>query len=170
MTGLERNAEVVHLASYAPLLAHAEGWQWTPDLIWFDNLQAYGTANYYVQKMYSTNKGTHVLPMLSNKIPLTGQNKLYAMASLDKNTREIILKMVNGSEQPQISEVTLNGAGKLSSKGKLIVLTGESMDAVNSFERPKQIAPLETDIVVKGKKVNLTLAPNSFSVVRIKMN
>ena len=170
MTGLERNAEVVHLASYAPLLAHAEGWQWTPDLIWFDNLQAYGTANYYVQKMYSNNKGTHVLPMLSNNTPLTGQNKLYATAALDKNTKEVILKIVNGSDQPQSSEITLNGAGKLSSKGKSFVLTGESMDAVNSFERPKQIAPQEKDIVVKGKKVSLTLAPNSFSVVRIKMN
>jgi alpha-N-arabinofuranosidase len=170
MTGLERNAEVVHLASYAPLLAHAEGWQWTPDLIWFDNLQAYGTANYYVQKMYSTNKGTHVLPMLSNKTPLTGQNKLYATAALDKISNEVFLKLVNGSDQPQSSEITLTGIGKLSSKGKLIVLTGDSPEAVNSFERPKQIAPVEKEIAVKGKKVSLTLPPSSFSVVKIKIN
>jgi alpha-L-arabinofuranosidase len=61
MTGLERNADVVHLTSYAPLFAHAEGWQWTPDLIWFDNLNAYGTANYHVQKLFANNKGTHTL-------------------------------------------------------------------------------------------------------------
>jgi alpha-N-arabinofuranosidase len=170
MTGLERNAEVVHLASYAPLLAHAEGWQWTPDLIWFDNLQAYGTANYYVQKMYSTNRGTHVLPMLSNKAAVTGQNKLYATAALDKPSKEIILKLVNGSDQPQSTEVTLTGTGKLNSTGKLIVLTGDSMEAVNTFERPKQIAPVEKDVAIKGKKVSLSLPPSSFSVVRIKMN
>src|SRR5665647_3500847 len=47
MTGLERNAAVVNLASYAPLFAHVDGWQWTPDLIWVNNLQSYGTPNYY---------------------------------------------------------------------------------------------------------------------------
>ena len=57
MTGLERNADVVRMASYAPLFAHVDGWQWTPDLIWVNNLQVYGTPNYYVQKLYSTNKG-----------------------------------------------------------------------------------------------------------------
>ena len=51
MTGLERNADVVSMASYAPLFAHVDGWQWTPDLIWVDNLRTYGTPNYYVQKI-----------------------------------------------------------------------------------------------------------------------
>src|SRR5690606_37181502 len=46
LTGLERNADVVVMASYAPLFAHADGWQWTPDLIWVNNLNAYGTPNY----------------------------------------------------------------------------------------------------------------------------
>ena len=66
MTGLERNAEVVHMASYAPLLAHVDAWQWRPDLIWFDNLQTFGTPNYYVQKMFSTHRGTHVIPVLQS--------------------------------------------------------------------------------------------------------
>ena len=57
MTGLERNADIVFMASYAPLFAHVDGWQWTPDLIWFDNLRSYGTADYYVQKLFSNNKG-----------------------------------------------------------------------------------------------------------------
>ena len=61
MTGLERNADIVHLTSYAPLFAHAEGWQWTPDLIWFNNLESYGTPNYYVQKLFSNNKGTDLI-------------------------------------------------------------------------------------------------------------
>ena len=53
MTGLERNADVVNMASYAPLLAHVDAWQWRPDLIWFDNLTTIGTPNYYVQKFFS---------------------------------------------------------------------------------------------------------------------
>jgi alpha-N-arabinofuranosidase len=42
------------MASYAPLFAHVDAWQWTPDLIWFNNLKSFGTANYYVQKLFST--------------------------------------------------------------------------------------------------------------------
>ncbi len=66
MTGLERNAEVVHMASYAPLFAHLEGWQWTPNLIWADNLSVYGTPNYYAQQLFSRNRGDVVLPTLNN--------------------------------------------------------------------------------------------------------
>ena len=98
MTGLERNAEVVNLCSYAPLFAHVDGWQWTPDLIWFDNLNAYGTPNYYVQKLFSNNRGTQVLPIMLGDQPLTGQNGLYASAALDQKSNEVILKLVNASE------------------------------------------------------------------------
>ena len=63
MTGLERNANVVQLASYAPLFAHVEAWQWNPNLIWFDNLRSMGTPSYYVQKLFSTNRGTTILPI-----------------------------------------------------------------------------------------------------------
>jgi alpha-L-arabinofuranosidase len=69
MTGLERNADVVRMASYAPLFAHVEGWQWTPNLIWADNLRVYGTPNYYVQQLFSRNRGDVVLPV-SNNAPI----------------------------------------------------------------------------------------------------
>ena len=69
ITGLERNADVVTMASYAPLFAHVDAWQWTPDLIWFDNLRSYGTPNYYVQKVYATNQGTHLLPLAGPERP-----------------------------------------------------------------------------------------------------
>ena len=75
MTGLERNADVVNMASYAPLLAHVDAWQWRPDLIWFDNLTTIGTPNYYVQKLFSNYKGTRVVPVLSDGKALTGQEE-----------------------------------------------------------------------------------------------
>src|SRR5690606_35588460 len=95
MTGLERNADVVYMTSYAPLFAHVNRWQWTPDLIWFDNLSSYGTANYFVQKMYANHTGTHTLPIKRNAENITGQNGLYASASIDQRTGEVILKLVN---------------------------------------------------------------------------
>lgn len=168
MTGLERNAEVVNLASYAPLFAHAEGWQWTPDLIWFDNLNSYGTANYYVQKMYSTNRGSHVLTTLNNNAPLTGQNGLYASSVLDKKTNEIIIKLVNASDKEQTAKVQVDGVAKLDSKGKMTVLKSNSKTAQNSFQNPAEVAPVDSQIKIKGKTIEASLAPNSFSVIRVK--
>ena len=170
MTGLERNAEVVTMCSYAPLFAHVEGWQWTPDLIWFDNLNSYGTPNYYVQKLYANHKGTHVLSMLSNDTPVTGQDKVYASAVWDKNTNEVIIKVVNASDREQTKEIVLEGAAKVNSKATLIILKSETLDGVNSLAEPKKISPAEQILNLKGKKLSLPLAPNSFSVVKVKLS
>jgi len=166
MTGLERNADVVHLASYAPLFAHAEGWQWTPDLIWFDNLTAYGTPNYYVQKLFSNNKGTHTLAVKNGNENVTGQNSLYSSAVWDKNTKEVIVKIVNGSDKAVAPEIQLQGK-KLNAKATLTTLKSD-LNAINSFQEPTHIKPEETTIDVKGKLVTVNLAPYSFTVVRIK--
>ena len=74
MTGFERNADVVHMCTYAPLFAHVQGWQWRPDLIWFDNMNSVRSVNYYVQQLYGHNSGTNVLNTFENKLPLTGQD------------------------------------------------------------------------------------------------
>lgn len=63
MTGLERNADVVCMASYAPLFAHMDGWQWTPNLIWTDNLRVLRTPSYYVQQLFMHHRGDVVLPV-----------------------------------------------------------------------------------------------------------
>jgi len=63
MTGMERNADVVHLSSYAPLFGHIDAWQWRPNMIWCDNLRVMGTPNYHVQKLFSRNRGDVVLPI-----------------------------------------------------------------------------------------------------------
>lgn len=167
MTGLERNADVVYLASYAPLLAHAEGWQWTPDLIWFDNLKAYATPNYYVQKLFGNNKGTHILSVKANNENVTGQNNLYASAVWDKNTKEIIIKIVNASDKPQNPEIVLAGAGKLNTKVSLTVLTS-SLNDVNSFQEPAKVKPAESTITIKGKSIKTEFAPYSLSIVKVK--
>ena len=170
LTGLERNADVVNMASYAPLFAHIDGWQWTPNLIWVDNLRSYGTANYQVQKMYATNKGTQVIPMLyKNNAPATGQDSLYASATRDKNTNELIIKIVNTLGKTQTAEVKLEGQQKANDKARLIVLKSDDLEAVNSLDNPSVIMPIETTVGVKGKTINLTLPPYSFSLIRVKL-
>jgi len=160
MTGLERNADVVNMVSYAPLFAHVDGWQWTPDLIWFNNLTSYGTANYYVQKLFSTNKGTNVLSILKDNKPLTGQQGIYASASFDKDSHEIILKLVNADSNTQTRIIQLQTNKRIEPKARLTVLHSE---------KPDEVKPVDSEIVLKGKNAELTLPSYSLTVVKIKV-
>ena len=104
MTNIERNADIVHMATYAPLFAHVEGWQWRPDMIWFDNLKSVRTCSSYVQQLYSHNKGTNVVPLTMDKKPVGGQegeDGLFASAVWDNNTQEYIVKVINTSDKAQ---------------------------------------------------------------------
>jgi len=168
MTGLERNADVVSMASYAPLFAHVDGWQWTPDLIWVDNLRSYGTPDYYVQKLFSLNKGTKVVPITLNNEVLTGQDSLYATASIDEKTSDLIIKVVNASGRMQKNTIALEGAKKGTRQGQLTVLKSDDLYGVNSFDQPQHIAPKESTITCKGNKIDWEAAPYSFSVLRLK--
>lgn len=169
MTGLERNADVVVMASYAPLFAHAEGWQWTPDLIWVDNLRSYGTTNYQVQKLFSLNKGTHVVPVLLDNKAVSGQDGYYASATIDRKTNELILKVVNSTDKKQSGAFLIEGAAKVQGKGSLTVLSSPDLETVNSFEVPDAVSPKVSQISIKNKKINLDLNPYSVNMVRVKI-
>jgi len=170
MTGMERNADVVCMASYAPLFAHAEGWQWTPDLIWVDNLHTYGTPNYYVQKLFSINKGTNVVSMLQDNKPLAGQDSLYASAAIDKNTNELIIKIVNASSKSQVREIQVDGVKKLNENAQITVLKSAELTDMNSFAQPSKVQPNEMSLKLKGKKISIPLDPYSLSVIKVKMS
>ncbi|KAI9452838.1 alpha-L-arabinofuranosidase domain protein [Russula earlei] len=169
MTGLERNADVVSMASYAPLLAHTEGWQWTPDLIWFDNLHAYPTPNYYVQKLYGNNKGTQTVPITLNNEAVAGQDSLYASAAIDQTSHELIIKIVNAAGKAQQGNILLEGINKLDTKAQLTLLQNNNTEAVNSFDGIVNIAPQQQEMAIKDKTASLLLAPYSFAVIRIKI-
>ena len=76
MTGMERNSDVVELASYAPLFANVNGIQWHPDLIYYDSSRCFGTPSYYVQQLFGQNRGDVVLPTtVVIAGPATNQNQ-----------------------------------------------------------------------------------------------
>lgn len=165
MTGLERNADIVYLSSYAPLLAHVDGWQWTPDLIWFDNLKSFGTPNYYVQKLFANNRGTHVVPVQANGKPLTGP-KVYATAAIDRNTNELILKLVNATADDQPAEVRVDGTKGMRA-GSITVLKSDDPAAVNSLDEPLRVSPQTRPFKASGKKLDVVLDPLSLTVIRV---
>lgn len=169
MTGLERNAAVVNMASYAPLFAHVDGWQWTPDLIWVDNLHIYGTPDYYVQKLFSLNKGSQVVPITLNNDVVAGQDSLYASAVIDALQNELIIKIVNASANEQKANFSVEGVKKLAKQVKIVSMQSGNLTKVNSFDDSKAITPLETAMAVKSKNVEYKIAPYSFNVLRMKM-
>jgi alpha-N-arabinofuranosidase len=170
MTGLERNAGVVQMASYAPLLAHVDGWQWKPDLIWFNNLGVMPTPNYYVQKLYATNKGSEVVPMLyKDNLPATGQDSLYASATIDKTTNELILKIVNAASTAQSAKVNMEGAKKIGSKANVITLQNADLEAENTFTSPAVVVPVDTIVNTQKEAIEVELKPYSLYVIRVKL-
>jgi Alpha-L-arabinofuranosidase len=163
MTGLERNADVVAMASYAPLFAHKDAWQWTPDLIWVDNLSVVRTPNYYVQQMFCHNRGDTVLP---TEVSDTSPDTIFTSAARDEENGEIIVKIVNPGDMPTPVAVVLDGATPV--QAHRIVLGGLSLDLVNTFDRPDAVTPVAGAVTVIAGSIAHVLPPHSFTVLRIK--
>jgi alpha-L-arabinofuranosidase len=174
MTGIERNADIVHMATYAPLFAHVEGWQWRPDAIWYDNLRMFKSVSYYVQQLYAMNKGSHVLSLTMNKKPVAGQpgqDGLFASAVFEQSTGEVIVKVVNTSDKVQPVSIQLQGI-KGAATAKTITLCHTGMDDENTLDNPEKIIPQSgTCKVDAGKGASLItddMPAKSFRIYKVK--
>jgi alpha-L-arabinofuranosidase len=166
MTGLERNADVVQLASYAPLLAHVDAWQWSPNLIWFDNLRSVGTPSYYVQQLFGQHKGTTVLPVTITGLPTSGLEGVFASAARDAKSGDLIVKLVNPGPQARDVKLALNGITPAAG-GRRIVLTGDP-SAENSLQRPTIVVPREEPIAQLAAGHVERLGPHSLTILRLR--
>ncbi|MDO4759084.1 MAG: alpha-L-arabinofuranosidase C-terminal domain-containing protein [Rikenellaceae bacterium] len=173
MTGLERNADVVRMATFAPLLAHVEGWQWRPDLVWFDNLRMMRSSSYYVQQLYATNRGTASLPITLDGAPAAGkelQRGLYASAVIDEEQRCYIVKVANLAEEAQPIEIVLEGLKrntKLAAVAERTILVTDDPMAENTLDNPTRIAPYTELVPMTGRALNTVQAARSFAVYKI---
>ncbi len=171
MTGLERNADIVHMATYAPLFAHVEGWQWRPDMIWFDNLKSVRSVSYYVQQLYAHNKGTNVVPLTMNNKPVTGaegQKGLFASAVWDKDSQSYIVTVVNTSDEAQPLSLTFAGMKKkeVLSKGVCIKLQSTDPDKDNTLDNPQAIVPVQTEVSAMGNAFDTQIEPKTFAIYK----
>ena len=180
MTGFERNADIVHMTTPAPLFAHVDGWQWRPDQIWYDQTQMFKTVSYYVQQLYATNAGTNVLsltmPATGKKQPqpvanLDGQNGLFASAAYDANANEVIVKVANTSKETQPVQLNLTGI-TTSGIAQTLSLCHQGMDDENSIQRPELITPQQGTVAVTADKKQAVISDQlpamSFRIYRIK--
>ena len=181
MTGLERNADVVEMATYAPLFAHVEGWQWRPDMIWYDNLKMFKSVSYYVQQLYAMNRGTNVLSITTpdatgkKAIPVAGQegqNGLFASSVFDATTGEVLIKVVNTSKQPQAVTINLQGMKGEHTAQTLTLSHNGSMDDENTIAEPEKITPKPGTVQLQADKkqaiLNDQLPAMSFRLYRVK--
>jgi len=164
LTGLERNGDVVHLASYAPLLAKKGFTQWTTDLIFFDNVNILLTPNYHVQKMFMTNQGDYWFDKIISKNE--ADTTLAASCVLDSKTGDIMLKMVNYSDIGKPMKVNLGKFGKIVPQAEQTVLSGLPGDE-NTFENLQKVVPV-TSVIEVAKSFDYIAPPMSLTVIRIK--
>ncbi|MBO7344082.1 MAG: carbohydrate binding domain-containing protein [Alistipes sp.] len=166
MTTLERNADIVHMTAYAPLFAHVKGWQWRPDLIWFDNLRVARSVSYYVQQMYARNRGTHVVPLQMQRTPV-GEDGLFASATWDATSEEWIVKVVNTSVDPLPVHIVLDGVRTVDDVAQVTTLDCSDYDLDNTVESPNTILPQQSPVATSGNAVETTIPAKTFALYRI---
>jgi len=164
MISLERNGDVVRMASYAPLLAKKGFTQWKIDMIFFDNVTICPTPNYYVQKMFSANQGDFYFDKVISKDKK--DTTLAASCVQDNKTGDVILKMVNFGNTPKPMKINLSGFKNIAPEALQTVISGAG-DAENTFENPKKVIPVETSIKV-SKALEYAAPAMSLTIIRIK--
>jgi len=164
ITGMERNGDIVQMASYAPMLAKKGFTQWTTDMIFFDNVNILLTPNYHVQKMFMNNQGDYYFDKVVTKDE--SNNLLAASCVQDSKTGDVILKLVNAGTDAKPMKVDLSRFKGMQAKAQIEVLQGVADDE-NAFEDLQKIKPTKSDYTVKNK-FEYQAPAMSLTVIRIK--
>ena len=148
LTAIERNADQVIMASYAPLLAKQGNTQWNPDLIYFNNRQVQLTPSFHIQKMWGEHAGDFYLT--SDVEQPTGLERVVFSIVKDEESGDVILKLVNASEGD--CEVKLNflNLNKPEIISQVETVTAASLDAENTFETPDVVVPIQSEMTVEN--------------------
>ncbi|MFZ6765554.1 alpha-L-arabinofuranosidase C-terminal domain-containing protein [Undibacterium sp. Di26W] len=183
MTGMERNADIIEMSCYAPLLVNVNpgGMQWRSNLIGYDAQTSYGSPSYHVQKMFNTYLGDVSLPLVAENIQTqTWQPKakkdqpapaakqvptLFFSATTSEQRGEIYLKVVNAIGTPQMVKVDLAGPIKVAPEGKAIILRSNAPDDTNTIDVPGKIVPVTSAAHGLGSQFNYSFAPYSVTVL-----
>ena len=165
MTGMERNSDIVIMASYAPMFVNVNpgGMQWETDLIGYDALNSYGSPSYWAQVLFANHLGTEVVASdLAN-----GGPRIYTSVTRDQEKHKLFVKVVNASSEAAHLNITVDGISSVAREAKLITLSGKSPNATNSISNPKAVVPVEQVIPVAGKNFEHSFAPYSINVLEL---
>ncbi|HVZ64743.1 MAG TPA: alpha-L-arabinofuranosidase C-terminal domain-containing protein [Lacunisphaera sp.] len=164
LTSLERNGDVVRLASYAPLFSRRGHTQWTPDMIYFNATQVFPSLNYTAQQLFMHNRGDINLP--ASLDGLAAGARLAASAVRDRRSGDLIIKLVNGDDTPRALSIRLAGAATLPATAQRTVFGGVAADTANADDAPPAVVP-QTDTVTLSADFPCNLPANSLTILRI---
>jgi alpha-N-arabinofuranosidase len=165
MTGMERNSDIVIMASYAPLFVNvnAGAMQWPTDLIGYNPLSSYGSPSYYAQQMFSTHLGNEVVDA---KFADAGERIYTSVTRVDKD-RKLYIKVVNGTSETRQIAISLQGENSVAKNARLITLAGKSPNATNTIDDPEAVVPVEKAVNVSGATFHQSFVPYSVNVLEL---
>jgi alpha-N-arabinofuranosidase len=165
MTGMERDSDIIVMASYAPLFVNVNpgGMQWETDFIGYDTLTSYGSPSYWAQVLFATHLGTEVV---ASTLANTGP-RVYTSTTRDEKRRKLFVKVVNASSDAAPLNIVLDGIPSVAREAKLITLSGKTPNATNSITNPDEVVPVEHHIQVAGPKFEHSFAPYSVNVLEL---
>jgi alpha-N-arabinofuranosidase len=166
MTGLERNSDLIVMASYAPLFVNVnpDGMQWESDLIGYNGLSSYGAPSYYAQAMFAEYLGTEV----PRSAVTGGGERFFYSVTRDPGKGAVYLKLVNASSAAQPIEISMTGADKVSKMGTLVSLSGTNLAETNSISAPLRVVPVKTALNNAGAKFSHTIPGYSIQVLQLE--
>ena len=164
MTGLERNSDLIVMASYAPMLVRVDpgGMQWETDLIGYNAEKSYGSPAYYAQAMFASYLGDHTL---SSKIDGAGDKLFYSITG-SAEKKKLYLKLVNAESTPRTLDIEFAGT-KLAPSAKLISLAAKDTQATNTIDQPKAVSPAESNVPLEGAHLHHTMPGYSIQVIEL---
>ena len=161
LTAVERNADVVSMTSYAPLLAKEGHTQWRPDLIYFNNEEVKPTVGYYTQQMYGQNAGNEYFDSTIKLDSRRDDVKKRVGVSVVKDSvsGDFIVKLVNMLPVEVSAKIELEGVTFVNPTAQKTVLTGSPKD--------EKVIPIKENMEVQGQGFAYTLPSYSFTVIRV---
>jgi len=165
LTGLERNSDLIIMASYAPLFVNVNpgGMQWATDLIGYDALSSYGSPSYWTQVMFSSHLGTEVVASTLDNAPA----RVFASVTRDDAKHKLFVKVVNATSTPQPLSIALTGVAKVAPQATLTTMSGKTPNATNSITHPDAVVPVVRKVPIAGPKFTQTFAPYSVNVLEL---
>jgi alpha-L-arabinofuranosidase len=167
LLGLERNSDVVKMASYAPLLFHADDIAWPVNLIGFDGSRVAPRSSFYVQRMLAANRPDESLQTQVSPAVEPKSAELFALAGFERKTGDVLLRVVNRAARPREVQIQIQGVPALASRAKVTTLTHDDPTAENTVDNPDTMLPAETTLDSAGPQFSYTFRPYSFTLIRL---
>jgi alpha-N-arabinofuranosidase len=162
MIGMERNADLVTMQCYAPLLVNVNpgARQWRPNLIGYDALRSFGSPSYYAFHMFSRNHGDVILRSTMAGAPN------HSSVTRDSKTGVVFVKYVNPEATAQTVQIELNGLRSIEPTATATVLFAEPSET-NSIDAPTKVIPVTRSVGGISPSFSYTFPANSITILRL---